>query len=530
MDLINPGLDTWRGELALVENARYQYGIIAWVDAYASHEDELAKKRAAGQDVRLELEEASALMPGERRDPVAYDKVLEVVVDRARARFAAWYEMFPRSQGTIPGRSASFADATRRLAEIAELGFDVVYLTPIHPIGRVNRKGPNNALSAGANDPGSVYAIGAREGGHTAIHPELGTIEDFARFRKEAERLGMEVALDLALQCAPDHPWVGEHKEWFRFRPDGSIRYAENPPKKYQDIVNVDFESAAWQSIWHAWRDVVEFWIAHGVKIFRVDNPHTKPLPFWQWLIAEVQSKYPEVVFLSEAFTRPPMLHALAKAGFSQSYTYFTWRNTKEELTEYLTELTQTPGREYLRPNLFVNTPDILHAFLQTGGRPAFRIRLALAATLSSLYGIYSGFELCENRAIPGTEEYVDSEKYQYKVWDWDRPGHIKDDIRTINRIRRENPALHEFENLAFHAASDPNVLFYGKEADGNSIFVAVNLDPFAAHETQLTFPFTREMVVEELFSGQTLNWSGEMHHWRFDPEVNPAAIFRVRR
>ena len=532
MSLVNPGLDLWRAEIALEALGRVEYTIEAWTDHVASWRDEVEKKRAAGQDVTLEMEEGRAILArGEdRSDAAACDRVLEVVVDPVRARFAAWYEMMPRSQGTDPRRGSSFAEAARRLPEIAAMGFVVVYLPPIHPIGRVHRKGPGNSLRAKPGDPGSPYAIGSDEGGHDAVHPELGTLEDFRRFRAEAERLGMEIALDFAIQCAPDHPWVKAHPEWFRFRPDGTIKYAENPPKKYQDIVNVDFQGAASQSLWNALRDVVLFWVGNGVKTFRVDNPHTKPVPFWEWMIGEVKSRHPEVIFLSEAFTRPPMLKTLAKAGFGQSYTYFTWRNTKAELTEYLTELSQSETREYLRPNFFANTPDILPPFLQTGGRPAFRIRLVLAATLSSLYGIYNGFELCEATAIPGTEEYLHSEKYQYKVWDWDRPGNIKDDIARINRIRRDNPALHEFDNIRFHPASDDHVLFYGKTAGDNVILVAVNLDPFVAREAALEFPFDGEFEVEELLGGESFRWQGSKQHWRFDPKVNPAAIFRISR
>jgi starch synthase (maltosyl-transferring) len=473
----------------------------------------------------------------DRTVAVRYDRELELVVDRPRARFAAWYEMFPRSQGTDPGRSATFADCERRLPEIAEMGFDVVYLPPIHPIGRTHRKGPNNALAAADHHPGSPYAIGSAEGGHTAVHPELGTLDDFRRFVGAAERLGMEIALDFAVQCSPDHPWIKEHPEWFLFRPDGTIKYAENPPKKYQDIVNVDFHGRAADALWEALRDVVLFWVAQGVRTFRVDNPHTKPVPFWKWLIREVQHEHPDTVFLSEAFTRPRVLEMLAKAGFSQSYTYFTWRNFKHELTEYLTDLTRGPVKEYLRPNFFTNTPDILPPFLQTGGRPAFKIRLVLAATLSSVYGIYNGFELCENRAVPGTEEYLDSEKYDYKVWDWDRPGNIKDFIARVNSIRRDNPALHALLNLRFHQADDENVLFYSKmtSAKDNIVLVAVNLDPFEAHETDIVLPFPElgladdaTVEVEELLAGEKHLWRGVRQRIRLDPETNPTAVFRM--
>ncbi|MBV8121309.1 MAG: alpha-1,4-glucan--maltose-1-phosphate maltosyltransferase [Alphaproteobacteria bacterium] len=472
-----------------------------------------------------------------RPDPTRCPREFEVVVDRRAARFSSWYEMFPRSQGRLPGRSASFDDCIARLPEIAALGFDVVYLPPIHPIGRVNRKGKNNDPHAMPGDPGSPYAIGSAEGGHCAIEPGLGTLADFRGFVSAARASGIEVALDFAIQCAPDHPWVREHPQWFRFRPDGSLKYAENPPKKYEDIVNVDFETADRDGLWSALRDIVLFWTGEGVRIFRVDNPHTKPLPFWEWLIHEVKTRCPEAIFLSEAFTRPKMMRALAKAGFSQSYTYFTWRNTKEELTEYLTELMQFPVREYFRSNFFTNTPDILPVFLQEGGRPAFRIRLVLAATLSPAYGIYNGFELCENTPIPGREEYLNSEKYEYKVWDWDRPGNIKDDIRILNRWRRGNPALQEFLNLQFLRCDAPEILAYAKIAGGrgNAVIVVVNLDPDAAHEGEVELPLAalglpadEEFRLEEAFTGVVSSFRGARQRFRLDPQTNPSLVFRL--
>jgi starch synthase (maltosyl-transferring) len=576
--------DRWVGRAPLIETGRWRYTVAAWTDVFASWRADTEKKRAAGKAIALELEEGRTLVAAaaaravgpdrgllerllreldagdaaarteillsrllaeavarwpERRDRTCYRRVLDVVVDRPVARFAAWYEMFLRSQGRVPGRSATFDEAIARLPEIKALGFDVVYLPPIHPIGRVNRKGRDNALVAAPNDPGSPYAIGAAEGGHEAVHPELGGIAGFRRFVAAARDLGLEVALDYAIQCAPDHPWVSAHPEWFVFRPDGSIQYAENPPKKYQDIVNVDFYNRDREGLWRALRDILFFWIGEGVTSFRVDNPHTKALPFWEWLIREVQERHPEVIFLAEAFTRPKMMRALAKVGFTQSYTYFTWRVTKRELTEYGSELAQGFDREYFRPNLFVNTPDILPRHLQEGGRAAFRARLALAATLAPAYGIYNGFELCESRAIPGTEEYLHSEKYEYKVWDWDRPGHIKDDIARINRIRRENPALQELINLRFYPAADEQVLFYGKMTvdRGNMVFVAVNLDPFAVRETAIELPLAEMGIAEvetfaavELFTGEERRWRGALQHLRLDPEVNPATIFRIER
>jgi starch synthase (maltosyl-transferring) len=574
--------DRWSGTFRLARNSRYFYTIEAWTDVFASWRRDVSKKVEAGQKVELELaegrqilaaaaraggagarairaalervtaaaspkEQAATLLDeglhrvmaehGPREDVSTHFQTFELIVDRPRAACAAWYEMFQRSQGTDPTRSATFDDCIKRLPAIHDLGFDVVYLVPVHPIGRVNRKGRNNTLQAGPEDPGSPYAIGSREGGHDAIHSDLGTLADFARFVKSCRELGMEVALDFAIQCAPDHPWVTEHPEWFSFRPDGTIKYAENPPKKYEDIVNVNFYGPHREALWRALRDVVLLWVERGVKIFRVDNPHTKPIPFWEWLIREVQTRHPDVIFLSEAFTRPKMMKALAKAGFTQSYTYFTWRNFKQEIVDYLTELTQSLCREYFRPNFFPNTPDILPPILQKGGPPAFKIRLTLAATLSSVYGIYNGFELCEGTAIPGKEEYASSEKYEYKVWDWDRPGNIKPFVAAINRIRRENPALQEFLNLTFWRADNDNVLFYSKmTADRrNMVFVAVNLDPFEPHDVTLWFPIGEiglgdadAFEAEELLTGTNHLWRGSPQHIRLDPQDSPVAIFRL--
>jgi starch synthase (maltosyl-transferring) len=475
----------------------------------------------------------------DRSRGTAYDRDLEVVVDRAAARFGAWYEMFPRSQGRAPGRSATFRECEDRLTDIAAMGFDVLYLPPIHPIGRTHRKGRNNAPVAGPGDPGSPWAIGSEAGGHKAVDPGLGTLEDFDHFVDAARRHGLEVALDFAVQCSPDHPYVREHPEWFYRRPDGAIKHAENPPKRYEDVYPLDFYGEGHEALWEELRSVVTHWIAHGVRIFRVDNPHTKPVPFWRWLIRGIQDEHPDVIFLAEAFTRPKVMKALAKAGFTQSYTYFTWRNFKDELAEYLTELTQSEMREYFRGNLFTNTPDILPEILQHGGRPAFKLRLALAATLSSVYGIYSGYELCESEAVPGTEEYLDSEKYEYRVRDWDRPGHIKEYIARINRIRRENPALHEYRNLGFYPSEDPNVLFYGKMtvARDNVVLVAVNLDPFAAHSSVLHVPLAEiglgseeTYQMHELITDTRQLWKGAANRVTLDPAVEPAAVWVVRR
>jgi starch synthase (maltosyl-transferring) len=415
----------------------------------------------------------------------------------------------------------------------------VLYFPPIHPIGRAFRKGKNNTLDAGPEDPGSPYAIGSEEGGHTAIHPDLGSIDDFRHLVHACHQNGMEIALDFAIQCSPDHPWIKEHPEWFLFRPDGTIKYAENPPKKYQDIVNVDFFNEHWESLWNELLSVVQYWIDQGVKIFRVDNPHTKPVPFWEWLIRKINASHPDVIFLAEAFTRPPMLKMLAKVGYSQSYTYFTWRHTKAEFIEYLTELTQTSCKEYLRPNFFTNTPDINPPYLQTGGRPAHQIRIVLAATLSSVYGIYSGFELCDATPVPGKEEYLNSEKYEIRVWDWDRPGNIKDYITRLNQIRRDNPALHELDNLRFYNSTNDNVLFYGKMTPdrSNMVFCAVNLDPFTPNETFIDFPLDEmglgerdPFIAEEMFSFRRFEWQGSRHWLRLDPYANPCEIFRIMR
>jgi starch synthase (maltosyl-transferring) len=413
-------------------------------------------------------------------------------------------------------------------------------MTPIHPIGTTNRKGPNNTLVAGPNDPGSPYAIGAEAGGHTAIEPALGTLEDFDHFQQVAHQHGMELVLDFAIQVSPDHPWVTEHPEWFYHRPDGTIKFAENPPKKYEDIYPLNFQCEDWPALWAEMRDVILFWARRGVRIYRVDNPHTKPLDFWVWMIREVQQEFPDVIFLSEAFTRPKVMKALAKAGFTQSYTYFTWRNERREIEEYLTEITQPPVSEYFRANLFINTPDILPDVLVRGGRPAFIMRLVLAATVGSTYGMYNGYELCENTPrYAGSEYYLDSEMYQHKVWDWDRPGNIVDVVTLVNRIRHENPALHLYKNLRFYGSEDEHILFYGKATPDNSniILVALNLDPFETHYGGVFLPPGELGIrddevyeVDDLLTGATYSWYGR-HNWvRLDPRVQPAHILRVRR
>jgi starch synthase (maltosyl-transferring) len=577
--------DRWAGHFDLHENTRYLYTIGAFTNTFESWRQEATKKSEAGERIDSELLEGRALVERaatrageqdkgrleeflnrwrpsdaqeiqlsvalneelsqlveryqERHAWTQYEQELELVVDRVRARYGAWYEIFPRSQGTTPGRGSTFKECEARLAAIKAMGFDVLYLTPIHPIGRTNRKGKNNSLAPTPSDPGSPYAIGNEQGGHDAVEPSLGTIEDFDRFEKAVRAHGMELAMDFAINCSPDHPYVRQHPEWFAHRLDGTIKYAENPPKKYQDIYNVDFFCEDWRGLWNEMKRVILFWADHGVKIFRVDNPHTKPVAFWGWLIREVQDRHPDAIFLSEAFTRPKMMKALAKAGFTQSYTYFTWRNFKQELTDYMTELSRSEMKEYFRPNFFTNTPDILPEILQHGGRPAFQFRLVLAATLSPSYGIYSGYELCENRALPGKEEYLDSEKYEIKVRDWNSPGHLTDYVTTINRIRRDNPALQELDNLEFYEADNEHVLFYGKRTvDGrNTVLVAVNLNPFQVQEAKVRIPIASlgikadEMYqLHNLINDRRDLVKGEAYSVRLDPQVEPAAIYAVRR
>jgi starch synthase (maltosyl-transferring) len=577
--------DAWTGVFRVGTLGRYEYTIHAWIDRFASWRRDLSKKVDAGQDVASELlegaemiaqmarsageqdgvylrQQARKLAEGEQTlraeaalDPAlasvmarhadrslgaTYDRALSVTVDRERARYGAWYELFPRSCASEPGQHGTFKDVEKRLSYVAGMGFDVLYLPPIHPIGKAFRKGPNNTLTPGPNDPGSPWGIGGAEGGHKAIHPQLGTLADFDHLVAAAREHRIEIALDVAFQCSPDHPYVKEHPEWFRHRPDGTIKYAENPPKKYQDIYPIDFECADWKELYAELLDVILFWCSHGVRIYRVDNPHTKPFRFWQWLIAEVQSKHPDTIFLAEAFTRPKVMHYLAKCGFSQSYTYFTWRNTRYELTEYFTELTHTHAQQYMRPNVFANTPDILPEFLQHGGRAAFRIRLVLAATLAATYGIYGPpFENCVHQAIrPGSEEYLDSEKYQVRHWDWDRPNVMRELITRVNTIRRENPALHTNERLRFYPSDNEQLLFYSKTTPdmSNIILVVVNLDPHYTQSGWVTLP-VRELglrsdepyQVHDLLSDARYLWGGERNFVQIDPGIS-AHIFRLRK
>ena len=586
--LEHEGNDAWTGGFRPDRVGRYQYSIEAWTDHFATWRRDLTKKIDAGQDVSLELQEGATIIerhvtkagardkkqlteaiarlrePAPKRPPAdkpdrriskaldpkleelmvrnpnrsdaATSQVFELTVDRERARFGAWYELFPRSTGP-KGKHGTFKTAAKDLPRIADMGFDVVYLPPIHPIGTAFRKGKNNITEAAPGDVGSPWAIGAAEGGHTAVHPDLGTIEDFDAFIAAADDLGLEIALDFAIQASPDHPWVTEHPEWFVQRPDGSIQYAENPPKKYQDIYPVNFDTQDRVGLWNELKGVLDFWISHGVKIYRVDNPHTKAFPFWEWVINELKAKDPDLIFLSEAFTKPKVMRQLAKLGFTQSYTYFTWRNTKHELQEYMTELTKTEMADYFRPNFFVNTPDILHEYLQAGGPPAFKIRLVLAAFLSPTYGIYSGYELGENiPAKEGSEEYLDSEKFELKHRDYAAPGSLVGYITGINDIRRKHRAMSELTNLEFHDTDKDNVLAFSKKgADGETLLVVVNLNPFFWEEATLQLDLGalgiehgEPFEVHDLVTDTRYVWNGPQNYVRLDPNIEPAHIFVI--
>jgi starch synthase (maltosyl-transferring) len=578
--------DRWRGICTLYDEDIHEYTVEAWTDAFRSWQAEFAKKFEAGiSDLRSEALEGAALVEAaarrardradrkrllefsqqistganseiraiaqsgelavlmatypDRAAATQYDPPLRVVVDRPIALIAAWYEFFPRSADGRGDRGSTFRDCLPRVDDARAMGFDVLYFPPIHPIGHTNRKGRNNSTTYEPGEPGVPWAIGSEAGGHKAVEPSLGTLEDFDWLEKEVRKRGMEIALDFAINCSPDHPYVKEHPDWFYKRPDGTIKYAENPPKKYEDIYPLNFHCENWRELWAELKSVVLFWADRGVRIFRVDNPHTKPVAFWEYLIRGVREKYPDTIFLSEAFTRPKMMKALAKAGFNQSYTYFTWRNSKRELVEYFTELTQTEMNEYFRPNLWTNTPDILPFVLQEGGRPAFMIRVALAATLSPLYGIYSGYELCENEPLPGREEYLDSEKYQLKERDWNAPGNIKDWIARLNKIRKENRALQFYTNLRFHDADNDAILFYSKmtAARDNIILVVVNLDPHRKQNSFVYVPIesfgqmeSDVYQVEDLLSGARYTWRGRRNYVELDPDIQPAHIFLVRR
>jgi starch synthase (maltosyl-transferring) len=579
--------DRWQGEFPVQELGRYRYALQAWVDRFRTWQRNLQKKVDAGQDVAVELlvgagfiEEVqgrapkaaarklgewakilrgegalgekleTALQPEltrlmgrypDKRFITLYDRNLAIVVDPVKARYSTWYEMFPRSGAAVPGLHGTFKDCEARLPYIAGMGFDVLYLPPIHPIGVTNRKGKNNQPVTEPGDVGSPWAIGAAEGGHKAVNPQLGTLEDFRHFVAQAREVNLEVALDIAFQGSPDHPYVREHPNWFRWRPDNTVQYAENPPKKYEDIYPFDFETEDWQELWEEFKSIICFWIEQGVHIFRVDNPHTKPFHFWEWLISDIKKDYPEVFFLAEAFTRPKAMYRLAKLGFSQSYNYFAWRNTKWELTQYLTELTRTEVREYFRPNLWPNTPDILPEYLQFGGRPAFMIRLVLAATLGASYGIYGPpFELCESQPRePGSEEYLNSEKFELKHWDIERPGSLKDFIARVNRIRRENAALQCDWNLDFYPVDNEQLICYAKfsEDGANIILMVVNLDPHHTQGGWLELPLGelgldpgQPYQVHDLLGEARFLWHGPRNYVELDPKVAPAYIFRLRR
>lgn len=578
------GNDLWLAEFTPTELGPHLFSIEAWVDPFATYSHDLEKKYNAGVEVKLELEEGRLMLgkgielcSGAVRDELealqqrlaeldtdgqvtlllgpdvahlmseaghrsylARSREFPVDVDRPAAQFASWYELFPRSITDDPQRHGTFNDVHQRLPMIRDMGFDVLYFPPIHPIGTQHRKGRNNALKAEPGDPGSPYAIGSAEGGHDSIHPQLGTREDFRRLVAAAAEHGLEIALDFAIQCSQDHPWLKEHPGWFSWRPDGTIRYAENPPKKYQDIVNVDFYAPdAVPSLWLALRDVVVGWVEEGVKTFRVDNPHTKPLPFWQWMIADVRARYPDVIFLAEAFTKPAMMARLGKVGYAQSYTYFTWRNTKQELREFYEQLNQPPWSQCYRPNFFVNTPDINPFFLHTSGRAGFLIRAALATMGSGLWGMYSGFELCESAPLPGKEEYLDSEKYQIRPRDFTQPGNIIAEIAQLNRIRRQNRALQTHLGVAFFNCWNDNILYFAKRTPerDNFILVAISLDPHNAQEAHFELPLWElgldddaDTQGEDLMNGHRWTWHGKTQFMRIEPWHQPFGIWRIEK
>ena len=575
--------DRWRGEFMVSELGRYYYTIQGWVDAFETWSRQFAKRVEAGQDITLELEVAAGMIEAaapradgsdsnrlmayaaairkgaasassalagdlpqlmgryaDKSSAVSYGRELQVTVDPELASFSSWYEMFPRSAGN-PAQHGTFRDVEKRLPDIASMGFNVLYLPPIHPIGRTHRKGANNSTKAGPDEPGSPWAIGSEEGGHKSINPRLGTMEDFQHLLGAADKQGMQVALDIAFQCSPDHPYTREHPEWFKHRPDGTIQYAENPPKKYEDIFPFDFETEHWRELWDELLSIVLFWIDQGVTVFRVDNPHTKPFPFWEWLIGEVKREHPDVILLAEAFTRPKVMYRLAKLGFTQSYTYFAWRNTASELVQYFTELSQPPIREFFRPNLWPNTPDILTEYLQSGGRPAFAARLILAATLGASYGIYGpAFELCEARAREaGSEEYLDSEKYQIRKWDYNSPDSLRELITLVNKVRIENPALHSDRGLRFHPTENEQLIAYTKTTPdlADVVLTVVNVDPHHTQAGMITLPLEdlgirrdRGFQAHELLSGARYLWNGPRNYVEINPHSIPAQIFRFRR
>jgi len=576
--LEHAGNDAWHASVPLRRLGRYRYTVVAWVDTFASWQRGLQRKFEAGTDVAVELLEGAVLVDAavargaslagiaaELRSPevpiadrvaraistevsaelarfpdrtlaTVFDRELEVVVERPLARCSAWYELFPRSTGAA-GVHGTFIDAERRLDYVAELGFDIVYLPPIHPIGRAFRKGPDNAPTAGPDDPGSPWAIGAGDGGHTSVHPDLGTLDDFDRFVRAARERRLEVALDIAFQASPDHPWVTEHPTWFRARPDGTIQYAENPPKKYQDVYPFDFETADWQALWAALRDVFVFWADRGIRVFRVDNPHTKPIAFWEWCLREVHARFPDAIFLAEAFTRPKLMYALAKSGFSQSYTYFTWRTSKPDLTRYLEDITRGAVPEFFRPNFWPTTPDIFPEHLVEGERGAFVSRLVLAATLSSNYGIYGpSFELMEHGQRPGVEELAQNEKYQLRTWDLARADSLRHVIARINQIRRDHPALQANHSLHFHATDSERLIAYSKRAGDDIVLCIVNLDPKHTHSgwveldlEALGLPIDADCEVHDLLGEARFTWRERRNLVELDPQVLSAHVFALR-
>lgn len=578
--------DRWEAVLKIPSAGFYQFRVLGWIDHFKTWQKGLRKKYEAGQNVAVELQIGAAILdevipsifetekkqlaswskelknPGDipagvmlalsdevtvimskyrNEDLVSsYQQTLLLEVEGIKAAYSTWYELFPRSASPVPGVHGTFKDVIKLLPRVAKMGFDVLYFPPIHPIGEKNRKGKNNSLAAGPDDPGSPWAIGNRKGGHKAIHAALGTLADFKRLVKEARKMNIDIAMDIAYQCAPDHPWVKEHPQWFKWRPDGSVQYAENPPKKYEDILPINFETEDWQNLWEELKSVVEYWIDQGVSVFRIDNPHTKAFPFWEWMIREVRKKKPETIFLAEAFTRPRLMERLAKAGFNQSYTYFTWRNTKYELEEYMKELTATDLRYYFRPNFWPNTPDILSPFLVWGGENAHILRLILAATLSSSYGIYGPvYEFCVNTPHPGKEEYTDNEKYEIKHWDWDRYTRLREIIARVNRIRSQNKALHSTWNILFAETSNEQIICYGKTdpESGNKLIVAVNLDPFNTQGAHVRIPlwqmgirYGEPYVVKDLLSGSKYRWQDEWNYVQLNPNEMPAHIFKVEQ
>jgi starch synthase (maltosyl-transferring) len=584
------GNDRWRAEFAVTEIGTYEYTVMAWADHFVTWRHDIARWTAA-EDVAVSLavgslliNEAAARARGAdakklkawsesllaRGDPLArktlaldadlnaladlypdrsqatvHEPFLGVTVDPPLACFSAWYELFPRSTAAKPGAHGTFGDVEARLPYIAQMGFNVLYLPPIHPIGVTRRKGRNNAVAAAAGDHGSPWAIGSAEGGHKSIHPQLGSAADFRRLVTAARGLGIEVALDIAFQCSPDHPYVKEHPAWFRHRPDGTVQYAENPPKKYQDIYPFNFETEDWKALWEELKSIFLHWIGEGVRVFRVDNPHTKPFPFWEWCIGEIKAEHPDVLFLAEAFTRPKVMHRLAKLGFNQSYTYFTWRNTRQELVEYFTELSQHASRDYFRPNVWPNTPDILHEYLQHGGRPAFMIRAVLAATLSASYGIYGpAYELFENvPREPGSEEYLNSEKYEIRQWDLDRHDSLRDLLARLNALRKANPALHTNGSLRFHATDNDMLICYSKGVPhphgtiANVVLTVVCLDPHHVHAGWVSLDLNalgldpgQHYLVHDQLADVSYTWNGPHNFVRLDPRAVPAHVFVVQQ